>query len=85
MVRISSGIPIFPMSWNSAPSSTRFRVGASSPSSLPTFTAMSLIQRACEEVYSSFASSALASASTVERNVRSRLSKERALVRASFA
>ena len=85
LVRISIGIPIFPMSWNSAPSSTRFRVGASSPSSLPTFTAMSLIQRACEDVYSSFASSALASASTVERNVRSRLSKERALVRASFA
>ena len=73
------------MSWNSAPSSTRFRVGASRPSSLPTLTAMSLIQRACEEVYSSFASSALARASTVERNVRSRLSKERALVRASFA
>ena len=73
------------MSWNSAPSSTRFRVAASRPSSLPTLTAMSLIQRACDEVYSSFASSALASASTVERNVRSRLSKERALVRASFA
>ena len=52
---------------------------------MPTLTAMSLIQRACDEVYSSFASSALARASTVERNVRSRLSKERALVRASFA
>ena len=85
LVRISSGIPIFPMSWNSAPSSTRLRLAASRPSSLPTLTAMSLIQRACDEVYSSFASSALASASTVERNVRSRLSKERALVRASFA
>ena len=31
LVRISSGIPIFPMSWNSAPSSTRFRVAASEP------------------------------------------------------
>ena len=46
-----------------------------SPSSLPTCRAMSVIQRACEDVYSSFASSALASASTVERNVCSRLSK----------
>jgi hypothetical protein len=33
-----------------------------------------VIQRACDEVYSSFASSALASASTVERNVRSSVS-----------
>ena len=38
-----------------------------------------MIQRAWEEVYSSFASRALASASTVERNVRSRLSKLEAL------
>ena len=35
---------------------------------------MSVIQRACDDVYSSFASSAFASASTVETNVRSRLS-----------
>jgi hypothetical protein len=35
---------------------------------------MSVIQRACVEVYSSFASSAFASAATVERKVRSRLS-----------
>ena len=34
---------------------------------------VSVIQRACEEVYSSRASSAFASASTVERKVRSRL------------
>ena len=38
-----------------------------------------MIQRACEDVYSSFASSAFASASTVDRNVRSRLSKLEAL------
>ena len=35
---------------------------------------MSVIQRACDDVYSSFASSAFASAATVETNVRSRLS-----------
>ena len=39
---------------------------------------MSVIQRVCEEVYSSFASSAFASASTVETKVPSRLSKLRA-------
>jgi len=39
---------------------------------------MSVIQRACDEVYSSFASSAFASASTVEKKVPSRLSKLRA-------
>ena len=37
----------------------------------PTRSAMSVIQRACEDVYSSFASSAFASASTVARKVRS--------------
>ena len=46
---------------------------------------MSLIHRACDDVYSSFASSAFARASTVERNVRSRLSKLRAFVSASRA
>ena len=46
---------------------------------------MSVIQRACDDVYSSFASSAFASAATVETNVRSRLSKCSALSIASFA
>ena len=45
---------------------------------------MSVIQRAWEEVYSSLASSALARASTVERNVRSRLSKLDAFATASL-
>ena len=60
------------MSWKSAPSSTRFSVAVSSPSSSPTVTDMSRIHWACVDVYSSLASRALASASTVERNVRSR-------------
>ena len=84
-VRIAAGMPILPMSWNRAPSSTRFSASCPSPSSSPTFTDMSLIQRAWEEVYSSFASSAFVSASTVERNVRSSLSKLSALASASFA
>ena len=46
---------------------------------------MSLIQRACDDVYSSFASSAFASVATVETNVRSRPSKCSALSIASFA
>ena len=45
---------------------------------------MSVIQRAWDDVYSSLASSALASASTVERNVRSRLSKLCAFATASL-
>ena len=84
-VRIVVGIPILPMSWKSAASSRRFSVGASRPSAVPTSVAMSRIQRACEDVYSSFASSAFASASTVEKNVPSRLSKLPAFVIASFA
>ena len=47
--------------------------------------AMSQIQRACELVYASFASSAFASASTVERNVRSSDAKLPAFVIASRA
>src|SRR5215207_7814966 len=47
--------------------------------------AMSVIHRACEDVYSSLASSALASASTVERKVSSRLWKLLAFWIASFA
>jgi len=46
---------------------------------------MSVIQRAWDEVYSSLASSAFASASTVERNVRSRFAKLNAFAIASFA
>ena len=46
---------------------------------------MSVIQRACDDVYSSRASSAFASASTVERNVRSSPSKLDAFAIASFA
>jgi len=46
---------------------------------------MSVIQRACEWVYSSFASSAFASASTVERNVRSSSPKADAFEMASLA
>jgi hypothetical protein len=67
--RIAAGIPILPMSWKSAPSSSRFSAGPSRPSSEPTFSARSVIQRACEDVYSSLASSAFARASTVEKNV----------------
>ena len=44
-----------------------------------------MIQRACDDVYSSRASSAFASASTVERNVRSSPSKLEALAIASLA
>ena len=73
-VRIADGIPILPMSWNSAPSSRRFSSLGSSPSSTPTLSAMSVIQRAWDDVYASFASSAFASASTVETNVRSSVS-----------
>jgi hypothetical protein len=75
LCRISEGIPILPMSWKSAPSSRRFIASRSSASSRPTRSAMSLIQRACDEVYSSFASSAFASVATVETNVRSSPSK----------
>ena len=67
-----SGMPILPMSWKSAPSSSRFSVSVSSPSCSPTRSAVWVIQRACDEVYSSRALSASASASTVQRNVRSR-------------
>ena len=83
--RMLAGIPIFPMSWNSAPSSSCFRAWESKPRLVPTFNAVSVIHRVCEEVYSSFASSAFARASTVETNVVSRLSKLPALVIASFA
>ena len=79
-------MPILPMSWKSAPSSSRLsalRVEAELAADARA--AMSVIQRACEDVYSSFASSALASASTVERNVSSRLSKLPAFAIASFA
>ena len=79
------GIPILPMSWKSAPSSSRFSVSPSRPSSRPTRSAVSVIQRAWEDVYSSRASSAFASASTVERNVRSSPSKLDAFAIASFA
>ena len=79
------GIPILPMSWKSAPSSSRFSVSLSSPSSSPTRRAVSVIQRAWEDVYSSRASSAFASASTVERNVRSSPAKLEAFAIASFA
>ena len=44
-----------------------------------------MIQRACDDVYSSRASSAFASASTVERNVRSSPSKLDAFAIASLA
>ena len=44
-----------------------------------------MIQRACDDVYSSRASSAFASASTVERNVRSSPSKLEAFAIASLA
>ena len=64
--RISLGMPILPMSWSSAPSSSRFSARSPRPSSRPTRSARSVIQRACDDVYSSFASSAFASASTVE-------------------
>ena len=67
----SLGMPILPMSCSSAPSSRRFSARSSSPSSRPTRSERSVIQRAWVDVYSSFASSALASASTVETNVRS--------------
>ena len=83
--RISDGIPILPMSWKSAPSSRRFSASRSSSSSRPTSSAMSLIQRAWDDVYSSFASSAFASVATVETNVRSSPSKCSALSIASFA
>ena len=63
----------------------RFSWSPSSPSSRPTSIAMSQIQRACDDVYESFASSALASASTVERNVRSSVAKLPAFVIASRA
>jgi ribosomal protein L31 len=46
---------------------------------------MSVIQRACDDVYSSFASSAFASASTVERKVRSSVAKYRAWETEVFA
>ena len=46
---------------------------------------MSQIQRVCDDVYESFASSAFASASTVERNVRSSVAKLPAFVIASRA
>ncbi len=83
--RMSAGIPILPMSWKSAPSSSRLSAFESSPSPRPTLTARSVIQRACEDVYSSFASSAFASASTVEMKVSSRLWKLPAFAIASFA
>ncbi len=73
------------MSWKSAPSSSRLSAVPSRPSSPPTRSARSVIQRAWDEVYSSFASSAFASASTVERKVASRLSKLPAFVIASDA
>ena len=67
----------------------RARAASSSPgrarSSRPTSSATSVIQRAWDDVYSSLASSAFASASTVETNVRSRLSTCSALSIASFA
>jgi hypothetical protein len=50
------------------------QLAASKPIASPTRSAMSVIQRVCDEVYSSFASSAFASASTVETNVSSRFS-----------
>jgi hypothetical protein len=49
-MRIEAGIPILPMSWNSAPSSTRLSCFASSPSARPTSIDMSQIHRACDEV-----------------------------------
>ena len=69
--RIAESIPIFPMSWKSALSSRRLSARGSSPSSSPTRSARSVIQRACFDVCSSLASSAFASASTVVRKVRS--------------
>jgi hypothetical protein len=62
------------MSWKSDAYSSRFIATGSSSSRRPTPSAASRIQRACEEVYSSLASSALASDSIVEMKVRSRLS-----------
>ena len=55
------------------------------PSVAPTFNDVSVIQRVCDDVYSSFASSAFARAATVETKVASRFSKVPALVIASFA
>ena len=78
-------MPSLPMSWKSAPSSSRFSERVSRPSPSPTRSDRSVIHRACEDVYSSFASSAFASASTVSRNVVSRLWKLPAFVSASFA
>ena len=78
--RMLAGIPIFPMSWKSAPSSRFLSERESKPIIVPTFSAVSVIQRVCDDVYSSFASRALASASTVETNVASRLSKLLAFV-----
>src|SRR4029077_4430260 len=65
-------VPFCPVSGRPAPVSSRFRPRLSKSSSSPTRKARSVIQRACMEVYSSLASSAFASASTVETNVCSR-------------
>jgi hypothetical protein len=72
--RIVVGIPILPMSWKRAPSSRRLSASWSRPELAADFERHVVIHRAWEDVYSSFASRAFARASTVEKNVSSRLS-----------
>ena len=71
--RIEFGIPILPMSWKSAPSSSRFSASYVEAELAVDAEEVSVIQWACEEGVLVPRLERVRGASTVERKVRSRL------------